>query len=133
MVLSAALDNGYVFMALIAILTSVIGAGYYLNLIKQIFFFKEDYQINPSLSSNDTYNVKGEDSFASSSQLVGYISSNASQEVKQKVLFKPENITVNSSLSASISILTLLLILFIYMPTQWFNLVNILTLILFKA
>jgi hypothetical protein len=26
-----------------------------------------------------------------------------------------------------------LLILFIYMPTQWFNLVNILTLILFKA
>jgi hypothetical protein len=25
------------------------------------------------------------------------------------------------------------LILFIYMPTQWFNLVNILTLLLFKA
>ena len=38
MVLSAALDSGYVFMALIAILTSVVGAGYYLNLVKEIFF-----------------------------------------------------------------------------------------------
>jgi len=36
MILSAALDSGYVFMSLIAILTSVIGAVYYLNLIKQI-------------------------------------------------------------------------------------------------
>jgi NADH-ubiquinone oxidoreductase chain 2 len=33
MVLSAALDNGYIFLSLIAILTSVIGAGYYLNII----------------------------------------------------------------------------------------------------
>jgi len=37
MVLSAALDNGYVFLALVAILTSVISAVYYLNVIKQIF------------------------------------------------------------------------------------------------
>ncbi len=141
MVLSAALDNGYVFMALIAILTSVIGAGYYLNLIKQIFFFKEDYQKNPSLSSNNVKEGLFKSSFANHSQLVGYIipnrgnnnSSNSAQEVRQKIWFKPENITVNSSLSGSISIITLLLILFIYMPTQWFNLVNILTLILFKA
>ena len=41
MVLSAALDNGFVFMALVAILTSVIAAVYYLNVIKQIFFFKK--------------------------------------------------------------------------------------------
>jgi hypothetical protein len=40
---------------------------------------------------------------------------------------------VNSSLSSIISILTLLLVLFIYVPAQWFNIVNILTLILFKA
>ena len=38
MVLSAALDNGYIFISLIAILTSVIGAVYYLNVIKEIFF-----------------------------------------------------------------------------------------------
>lgn len=51
MVLSAALDNGYVFMALVAILTSVISAVYYLNVIKNIFFFKDEYKINPSLEN----------------------------------------------------------------------------------
>jgi hypothetical protein len=40
---------------------------------------------------------------------------------------------VNSGLSTSISIITLLLMLFIYMPEEWFNIVSILTLILFKA
>ena len=50
MVLSAALENGYVLMALIAILTSVISAAYYLAVIKQIFFLKPkelDYTIRP--------------------------------------------------------------------------------------
>jgi NADH-ubiquinone oxidoreductase chain 2 len=140
MVLSAALDNGYVFMALIAILTSVVGAGYYLNLVKQIFFYKQDYLKNPSLLPNNVNEGFFKNSFVSNSHLVGYISPNGEnnssynvQKANQKVWFKPENITVNSSLSGSISIITLLLILFIYMPTQWFNLVNILTLILFKA
>ncbi|KAF7846715.1 hypothetical protein BT93_L3864, partial [Corymbia citriodora subsp. variegata] len=40
MILSAALDSGYYFITLVAILTSVIGAVYYLSLVKQIFFFK---------------------------------------------------------------------------------------------
>ena len=141
MVLSAALDNGYVFMALIAILTSVIGAGYYLNLIKQIFFFKEDYQKNPSLTTENVNKGFFKSSFVNDLQLVGYTSSyrkddntpNNARLSRQKVLFKSENITVNSSLSVTISVITLLLILFIYMPTQWFNLVNILTLIIFKA
>jgi NADH-ubiquinone oxidoreductase chain 2 len=140
MILSAALDNGYVFMAIVAILTSVIGAGYYLNLIKQIFFFNSDYKINPSLNSNDVEQgnfLPKANSFASSSHLVGYVSphgeGNNTVQSGKKVLFKPENITLNSSLSSSISILTLLLILFIYVPAQWFNIVNILTLILFKV
>ena len=51
MILSAALDSGYVFMSLVAILTSVIGAAYYLNLIKQIFFFKHEYKINPIINN----------------------------------------------------------------------------------
>jgi len=38
MVLSAALDNGYIFLTLVAILTSVISAVYYLNIIKEVFF-----------------------------------------------------------------------------------------------
>ncbi len=49
MVLSAALDNGYVFLSLIAILTSVIGGVYYLNIIKEMFFFLPEYKLNPSL------------------------------------------------------------------------------------
>jgi len=47
MILSAALDSGYVFMTLLAILTSVVGAAYYLNLIKQIFFYKDNYKKKP--------------------------------------------------------------------------------------
>lgn len=47
MVLSAALDNGYVFISFVAILTSVIGAVYYLSLIKEIFFF---YPVQESTS-----------------------------------------------------------------------------------
>ena len=123
MILSAALDSGYIFMSLVAILTSVIGAGYYLNLVKQIFFFKEDYKINPAVENLE---------------LVGYILPNNSIENNQKsqnnlVTFKPENITINSSLSTSISVLTLLLVLFIYIPGEWFNIVSILSVILFKG
>jgi NADH-ubiquinone oxidoreductase chain 2 len=120
MVLSAALDNGYVFMTLVAILTSVIGAGYYLNLIKQIFFFKDNYKINPSISNLN---------------LVGYISpahfvtkrennssntetSASTEGACVSVRFNPNNITINSALSSTISILTLLLILFIYIPGE---------------
>lgn len=46
MVLSAALDSGYVFLALIAVLTSVISAVYYLGVIKQVFFDKTEYKLN---------------------------------------------------------------------------------------
>jgi NADH-ubiquinone oxidoreductase chain 2 len=79
MVLSAALDNGYVFMALIAILTSVIGAGYYLNLVKQIFFYKQDYQKNPLLFPNNVKKGFFRNSFVSNSHLVGYILPNGEQ------------------------------------------------------
>ena len=108
MVLSAALDSGYVFMSLVAILTSVIGAAYYLNLVKQIFFFKENYKINPSL-----HNLN----------LIGHIVPFNDIEKNQNnnnnsINFKLENITINSSLSTSISVLTLLLGLFIYTPSE---------------
>lgn len=49
MVLSAALDSGYVFLTLLAILTSVIGACYYLEIIKQVFFDKPLYRLNNPL------------------------------------------------------------------------------------
>jgi NADH-ubiquinone oxidoreductase chain 2 len=51
MVLSSALDNGDIFMCLIAILTSVISAVYYLYIVKHMFFEKSNYIINTSLST----------------------------------------------------------------------------------
>jgi len=120
MILSAALDNGYVFMSLIAILTSVIGAAYYLNLVKQIFFYKNDLTKNPTIENIN---------------LVGYIlpnSYNNSTNKINKVTFKSDNIVINSSLSTTISVLTLILLLFIFVPEEWFNIVSLLTLILFR-
>ena len=55
MVLSAALDNGYIFLTLIAILTSVISAVYYLNIIKQVFFDKSEYKVNSELHNMDIH------------------------------------------------------------------------------
>ena len=55
MVLTAALDNGYIFLTLVAILTSVISAVYYLNMIKEIFFDKPEYKINPFIKNVDMY------------------------------------------------------------------------------
>ena len=125
MILSAAIDSGYIFMALVAILTSVIGAGYYLNLIKQIFFYKNDYIINPKIENINVvvYNTNN------------ILQSTSSNYIKQSkaLTVKPENITISSSLSSAISIITLLLLLFIYMPEQWFSIVSILTLMLFNA
>lgn len=115
MILSAALDNGYVFMSLIAILTSVIGAGYYLNLIKQIFFYDKDYEINSATNKLD---------------VTGYILSGYNKELK-KITFTSDNVILSSSLSSSISVITLLLLLFIYMPEEWFDIVSVLTLALF--
>ena len=125
MILSSALDNGYVFMSFVAIITSVIGAAYYLNLIKQMFFFKNNYIINPELfnynnMSHMWYYKKGDPNTMVTGQ-------------KTNIYFTPENIVVNSSLSSSISLLTLLLLLFIYIPGEWFNTVSIISLILFKT
>ncbi|OTA13947.1 NADH dehydrogenase subunit 2 (mitochondrion) [Hortaea werneckii EXF-2000] len=133
MILSAALDNGYIFMALVAILTSVIGAGYYLAIVKQIFFYKGDYS---KIDSDSVAQGYFRNSYVNEAHMVGYVLDNRkgnTDKPLKKIPFKTDSITINSSLSSTISIITLLLILFIYVPGQWFNVVNILTLILFKA
>jgi NADH-ubiquinone oxidoreductase chain 2 len=54
-VLYSALQNGYYFISIIAILVSVISASYYLQIIKNIFYLNEDQQINNSkLNLNNT-------------------------------------------------------------------------------
>jgi len=44
MVLTTALDNGKILLVLVAILTSVIGAVYYLSIIKTIYFENPEYK-----------------------------------------------------------------------------------------
>ena len=89
MVLSAALDNGYVFLSLVAILTSVVGAVYYLNIIKEIFFYKPEYKINALF----VHNQKQDE-------------------------FIYNNIIMTSPISITISSITLIILLFINMNKE---------------
>jgi NADH-ubiquinone oxidoreductase chain 2 len=102
MVLSAALDNGYIFISLVAILTSVIGAVYYLNIIKEIFFFSPEYKINPLLENLI---------------LSGKIFNNKNIIIKS-TRFNYKNITVSSPMAITISIITLVILLFIFMNKE---------------
>ncbi|XPS81978.1 NADH:ubiquinone reductase (H(+)-translocating) (mitochondrion) [Ascochyta lentis] len=115
MILSAAIDNGYIFMSLVAILTSVISAVYYLAIIKQIFFDKPDYTLN-----NELTNLNAE----------GLITEKST--ISKKVAITINNIVLSSSLSLSISIITLVIALFIFIPEELLSLANILALILFN-
>ena len=115
MVLSAALDSGYIFLTLVAILTSVISAVYYLNVIKEVFYSKSDYKINPELAT-----IK----------LHGNIISSKTTEVST---FTLKNIVLSSSLTITISILTLIILLFMFIPTEWLSTANILALMLFNC
>ena len=116
MVLSAALDSGYIFITLIAILTSVISAVYYLNIIKEIFFDKSDYIINPELKD-----VSLHGSIIKNNKLI------------QKLTFKIDSIVLSSSLTITISILTLIILLFIFVPQEWLSIATILALMLFNT
>jgi NADH-ubiquinone oxidoreductase chain 2 len=84
MILSAALENGYVFMTLLAILTSVISAVYYLVVIQKIFFDKNEYTSNTKLQDFQ----------------IGIMNLNSLyDETKNKVKVNTSNITLSSSLT----------------------------------
>ena len=166
MILSAALDNGYVFMCLIAILTSVISAVYYLAVIKQIFFDKNNNIINPALSDfilnkkTDNNSDVQKQAQASNTRVkveetkeqnidvsmprqhteilqnnqngiygIIYDKSNTEQDA---IEIKENNIVLSSSLTSIISILTLIILLFIFIPEQSISLASILALIIFN-
>ena len=114
MVLSAALDNGYIFLVLVAILTSVISAVYYLSIINQVFFENTRYKIKESFNS-----IK----------FKGYIKS---RDLLKKVEFKADNIVLSNTFSITISLLTLVILLFILNPQELLSLTNILSLLTFN-
>jgi NADH-ubiquinone oxidoreductase chain 2 len=122
MVLSAALDSGYIFITLVAILTSVISAVYYLNIINQVFFDKPEYTINPEINNVNMHaNLKGNS-----------ITDNTTFTISEEITYKYDNIILSSYLTITISVLTLVILLFIFMPQQWLNIANILALIIFN-
>jgi NADH-ubiquinone oxidoreductase chain 2 len=117
MVLSAALDSGYVFLSLVAILTSVVGAVYYLNVIKEIFFYTPEYKINSLLKDR---------------KLSSYIYNNNNVLVKN-LEFKYNNIVMSSPISITISSITLVILLFILMNKEWLSMGTILVQVLFNS
>lgn len=118
MVLSAALEKGYFFMALIAIITSVIGAVYYLGIIKLVFF------------DDDKDITKPEFNFLLKSVEWNW-ENNRKEWFKAKWL-KSSSRLLSTSLSLIISILTLIILFFIFKPSTWLSNANILALILFN-
>jgi len=115
MILSAAVDSGYIFMAFVAILTSVISAVYYLSIIKQIFFDQPDYKLNEELTDFKADGLITEKSTA-----------------VENVSIQMRNIVTSSSLSLTISVITLIITLFIFIPEELLNFANILAFILFN-
>jgi NADH-ubiquinone oxidoreductase chain 2 len=102
MVLSAALDNGYIFLSLVAILTSVIGAVYYLSLIKEIFFSSPEYKINPKVK-NITFNG------------IFYRKNNTLIATHK---FNYKNIVMSSPIAIVIAIITLIILLFLFINKE---------------
>jgi NADH-ubiquinone oxidoreductase chain 2 len=125
MVFSAALQSGFYFLTLVGILTSVIGAVYYLSIIKAVFFENTDLRLRSSLG----YEVPA----------INAITLIKIPTIVERVLFRPtgqkqslplmtaslmkyinpENLSylvLSSHLSVTVSSLTLIIGLFIMNP-----------------
>jgi NADH-ubiquinone oxidoreductase chain 2 len=103
MILTVAIDKGFIFTVIIAILTSVISAVYYLILIKNIYFEKTEYKLNNKIIQN----------------INKYI------EVNNYV--KQDNIILTSYISLIISIITLIIMLFILFDYEIIKLIYMIT------
>ena len=114
MILSAALQDGFVFMTLIAVITSVISAVYYLYIVKIMFFDLHSYKFSWAL-----FNLK------IPAQVI------INNNIIDTIYFKSSHISLSNSLSIIISILTLIIILFMIIPDQLLHISNILSIILF--
>ncbi len=117
MVLSAALDKGHVFIVLIAILTSVIGGVYYLNIVKETFFFKRE---------NTFINHYFENYY----EIPGSLRNGSGKEIK-KISVDYPNIVLSSPIAFTISVITLIILLFIFINNEWLSMGTILVQILF--
>ena len=88
----------------------------YLNIIKEIFFYKPQYKISSLLKDR---------------KLLGYIYNNNGILIKN-LDFKYNNVVMSSPISITISSITLIILLFIFMSSEWLNMGTILVQILFN-
>ncbi len=116
MVLSAALDSGYVFIALIAILTSVISAGYYLYVIKQVFFDENKLQLHKYL--RDVYCIISSHLYYNND--INYVK------------LETENVKISTFFTITVSILTLIILLFMFSSNEWLSMTRLLSLSIFN-
>ena len=114
MVLSAALDKGLIFLSLVAILTSVIGGIYYLSIIKEMFFDLPEYKLNSNL-------LEGKGSII-----------NKNKTIIKNVNFDYKNIAISSPISFVISVITMIILLFIFINKEWLSMGTILVQMLFN-
>ena len=146
MVLSAALDSGYIFLSLVAILTSVVGAVYYLNIIKEIFFYKPEYKINSLLKNRKFYSyIYNNNGLLTNSNsyihinyedLEKYSKSyfyNYKNVLLKSLEFEYNNIVMTSPISITISCITLIILLFILINQEWLSIGTILVQVLFNT
>ena len=119
MVLSSALDSGYVFLSFVAILTSVISAVYYLNVVKEVFFEKPHYELYKEIESSST------------EKNTVFLQSYRTGKEKL-VFFDLKDIVLSSYLTITISSLTLFLLLFIFTSSESIIMANILALLMFN-
>ena len=119
MVLSAALDSGYIFITIIAILTSVISAAYYLNVIKQVFFDETELQLDKNLKT-----------MVQSCKITPYIYYGKTNITYVK--FGIDNVILSTFLTTTISILTLIILLFMFASNEWLSMSRLLSLLIFN-
>jgi NADH-ubiquinone oxidoreductase chain 2 len=114
MVFSAALQEGFIFLTFIGVITSVISAVYYLFIVKTMFFSWHTYTY-----FNKLQNIK----------IPALVIQN--DKVVNKIYFNSK-FALSSSFTLIISILTIIILLFILMPNEWLLMSNILAIVLFS-
>src|SRR5271169_4376434 len=135
-VLLAALQSDFIFVSIIVIFTSIIGAAYYLRIIKFIYFHDETFMpyyiantINSNNSSNNNYNVYDYNIDFNNKASINTKNSvfiDNSTEYNESLPMLPSN-----SLSLIIALLTNISLFYIIKPYLLINLITSITLPLF--
>nr|YP_009160636.1 NADH dehydrogenase subunit 2 [Hirsutella minnesotensis]AKR17966.1 NADH dehydrogenase subunit 2 [Hirsutella minnesotensis] len=129
MVLSAAIDKGLIFLSLIAILTSVIGAVYYLSIIKEMFFSLPEYKVNALL---EKLVFQDKAIIRKNSKILSLFYKNKEENIKN-IEYKYNNIVISSPISFVISCITLQILLFLFINKEWLSMGTILVQTLFNS